>query len=246
MELANKIKSEKDLAAKFIDHFEGFDIYPEVCVPNSGRICDIVLKAGKMIFAIEVKMAFNITVIYQALNNKSFAHLSYVAVPRPSKASGYRNIEAELLCKHLGIGILYYDHGGSFSVNCMYNTKSRFQDSNWHTHVNEQVAPVYQRPAKVVKLHQWQKRSVAGSQSERLTDWKITIEEITQLINQKGGRVIASEFFKKNYYHYSSSQAARSSLAVYCRKGIIKAFRFEQGYITTKPIIVQPEQAKLL
>lgn len=82
------------------------------------------------------------------------------------------------------------------------------------------------------------KRSVAGSQSERLTDFKILMEEIADAISKGGDKVLAKDFFSKNKYHYSSSQSARYSIKSYCETGKIKIFRYENGYLTT----LAPEQ----
>lgn len=228
------IKTEVELAKKIIEHFEGFDIYPEVPVPYSGRICDIVLKMGKLIVAVEVKMTFNLAVIFQAYENIKFANFSYVAVPCPSKAAFYRNPQAETICKILGIGVLYYNNEllgthHKFYVHTIGNWRSRYTENK--TTVIEVVKPGYQRSIYSIVLKDWMKRSVSGSQSDRLTDFKITVEEITAEIKRQGGRVLAKDFFKQNQYHYSSSTAARSSIQNLCSRGIITAFRFEYGYI---------------
>lgn len=125
----SEIKTEQELAAKFIEYFDGWDIYPEVPVPYSGRICDIVMKMGAMIVAVEVKMTFNITVLYQAMHNQKFAHFSYIAIPAPKKD----HVEGILLCQYFGIGLLYYNKQALYQVGAMY--KYWRDDKSWHSNI---------------------------------------------------------------------------------------------------------------
>lgn len=232
--------SEAALAAKFIEYFEGWDIYPEVPVPQSGRICDIVMKMGKLIVAVEVKASFNITVLYQALHNQKFAHFSYIAIPAPK----CDNTEGILLCEHLGIGLLYYNPKSVYTVHALY--KYWQSGKSHYSNVKEKVEAAYKRPGLPITLKDWMKRSIAGSQSERLTDFKILMEEIAEAITRGGGKVLAKDFFAKNKYHYASTASARYSIKSYCESGKIKVFRYENGYLTTLPETVEPKQQNLL
>lgn len=220
--------SEADIALKLVEHFEGFDVYKEVHSPGGG-ICDIVVKIGHLIICIEVKKTFNVEVIYQAYRHRPHCHLTYVAIP---VLKHKRNWQAEELCKVLGIGVFYFN-----PERAVYSTSHRLKRyltfSNY-VHVNEQITPVYNRPGKAAfRLKEWMKRSVAGSQSERLTDFKVTVEEVTSLLHNKGGIVPCSQFFETAKYHYSSTKGAKLGLQRMCNAGVIKEFRFHKGYITT-------------
>lgn len=228
--MKNKTASEAELAIKFINHFEGCDIYPEVNCPGGG-IVDIVAKIGKVIIAIEVKNSFNTTVIHQAFRNFCFSNLSYVAVPRPSRGSHFRNTPAETICEELGIGVLYYDDMNSANPKILRFIRSKLGDDYQPSHIFEQVSPAYRRATKSITLHDWMKRSEAGSKNNRLTYFKITVEEITDVITRNGGKIEIDRVFNDKKFHYSTPKGARIGILDMISRGVITSFKQEGKFL---------------
>jgi hypothetical protein len=199
---------ETELAEKFIDFFDKFEIYKEV--PAHG-IIDFVAKSGPVTIAVEVKVSLNFDVIDQANKNKMYCTYSYIAVPRPKHYHfGYD------ICKMLGVGVIvYYEHPG------------------WKIgYITEQVAPAINRDAGHkwlrLKLEPYMMRSVAGSQNDRVTAFGNTVDEITNYIQRHPGCHI-KDCLNDIKHHYGSLSSARSCITHWCNAGIIKQFRIEKG-----------------
>ncbi|HSK39434.1 MAG TPA: DUF2161 family putative PD-(D/E)XK-type phosphodiesterase [Arenibaculum sp.] len=83
----------------------GFAVRGEV-----GRCDAVAVKDGTMI-AVELKLAFGLPVIHQAIDRQAVADLVYIGVARPSGATARRTWERQLpdtvrLCRLLGLGLL--------------------------------------------------------------------------------------------------------------------------------------------
>lgn len=193
---------ETELAKHFTDYLSDYDLYFEV--PWDG-IVDIVARKAPINIAVEVKTTFSLKVIEQALSHRPYFHYSYVAVPLT------KNIDmARRVCKDYGIGILAYDHSRG---------------------VMETIKPVLNRKAVFKGCPpDYCKRSIAGSQSGRMTAFKATCEAIVKYITRRGEGIEAKTVLKGiEHMHYTSFSSAKSSLKKYCDNGVIKDFRIENG-----------------
>ena len=200
-----KVK-ESDIALPFISFFEddGYEIYKEV---QAGGIIDFVAVKGKIKVGVEVKTSFSFAVMEQAHRNKAWCHYCYVAVPRGKwGVDGFKRG----LCEHLGIGVLTLNKWG------------KVQEEVW-AHVN--------RPLLDLKLFDYQKQSVAGSQNDRMTHFKATIEELKQYVVKHPGCTFNECFRELNYmhYNYTTPSSAKSCIANYIREGIVTGIRLDNG-----------------
>jgi hypothetical protein len=196
---------ETELAQKFIDYFSDFEIYKEV-LSNAG-CCDIVVKDHHIITAIEVKTCFNFKVVEQAISNKRCYHYSYVATPtNPNRIQ-------EMICDKFGIGILVYD-----------------KECYWEP-VYEKLRAVFNRKIKQPKLEEYMKRSVAGSQHERITKFSNTVDEIKNFLKRSGPIKLSELFTKTMKYHWSSHHSARNCFTEYVRRKIIKGIEIKDGVV---------------
>jgi hypothetical protein len=100
-------RRESDLYAPVKFHLEalGYTVRGEV-----GR-CDVVGVSGDSMVAVELKLAFGLPVLYQALQRLPSVDLVYVAVAVPEGRSARRNWDAQVpdavrLCRMLGVGLL--------------------------------------------------------------------------------------------------------------------------------------------
>ena len=98
---------ESDLYAPVKQHLEslGYTARGEV-----GR-CDIVAVSGETMIAVELKLTFGVTVLYQALQRLPSVDLVYVAVAvaagRKARGNWDSQVpEATRLCRMLGVGLL--------------------------------------------------------------------------------------------------------------------------------------------
>jgi hypothetical protein len=98
---------ESDLYGPVKRHLEaaGYVVRGEV-----GR-CDVVGVCGDSIVAVELKLSFGVTVLYQALRRLPAVDLVYVAVAVPDGRIARRNWDAQTadatrLCRRLGVGLL--------------------------------------------------------------------------------------------------------------------------------------------
>lgn len=199
---------ETELALKIIDYYSGWDIYKEV---PSGGIIDIVCKKENVVTSIECKMQLNFDVIGQAYKNIPYVNFSYIAVPERKTRTFAFNV-----CKDYGIGILFCSSRGR---------------------VEEVLRPKYFRHKSAIKLEPYMKKSEAGSQNNRVTAFKNTIDEIEILLKRKGGRAHITEIFRKDsYFHYSSCSSARQAIKnlLQGRKNVIENFYFDKGFLILK------------
>lgn len=194
---------ESDLALKFIAYFsDGYDVYKEV---PCGGIIDFVAVCGKVRTSVEVKTSFSFKVIEQALANTHHCHYSYVAVPIESR---YKHDFQIKLCEMLGVGVLAINKRGD---------------------VKEVAKAKLHRTVKnYIKLHDWMKESVAGSQSDRMTAFKNTVREITNQLRHQDGQHIDAVLSKVKH-HWATLTSAKSCIYQWCRSGVIKEFRLEKG-----------------
>jgi hypothetical protein len=193
---------ETELAEKFIAYFSDFEIYKEV--PAAG-IIDFIVKNGIISMAVEVKLSLNFEVIEQANRNKYYCDYSYIAVPMPKK-KGF----AFDICAMLGIGVLTYDVFG----------------------VKEIVKPTRNRRHKfyAIELKDYMKRSVAGSQNDRMTPFKATIENMVRYIEMYPGCTL-KQCLENVDFHWSNISSAKACVYKWITEGVIKEFRIENNVL---------------
>lgn len=203
--------SESDIAQVVIDHFNDvFEVYPEV--PTSNGICDIIVKDKNIITAIEVKKSFSFDVLEQAIRNKTIAHYSLIAVPRFNNM-GFK----KQLCRDYGIGLILVD----IDV---------FNNNSIAGILTEQVA-LLNRHIHKPKLEEWMKRSVSGSKNDRMTAFKIMIEDLEHKLKRAGGAAEFEDIFDTSVSTYSSIHSAKNTLRSHVRNGVVKSFKFEGSKI---------------
>ena len=199
---------ETELAEKFIDYLSCYDLYFEVA--SGGGCVDIVaVTPDNLMISYEVKTSLNFRVIEQAFYNKPFFHFSYIAVPW---ARGTRF--QEMICRDYGIGILQYNPNA------------------WKGPVTQIVSPRLNRKAiiKSTRLHEYQKRSIAGTASngDRITPFKITVENMVTYVRRHPGCTM-KEMFSEISHHYHSDSGAIASTYQWLRRGVINQVVLNNG-----------------
>lgn len=192
---------ETELAQKFTDYLSCYDLYFEV---NAGGGCvDIVaVTPTGLTIAYEVKTSLNFKVIEQAIHNKPFFNMSYIAVP-------YSRLLwiQEQICRDYGIGLVRYNPRG------------------YKHQIEEAIKPALNRKAmtKYLRLHEYQKRSIPGTASngERITPFKITVENIEEYVRRHPGCSM-KEMIANIDHHYHRDSGAMTSIYKWINAGVIK------------------------
>jgi len=196
---------ETELAKKFIEFFnDKFEIYKEV--PAEGFI-DFVAVNGNIKIGVEVKLSLNFNVIEQALKNKKYCTYSYIAVPKPkNKHLGYK------ICEDYGIGILIYQNVGGYE------------------YIYEHIKPKVNRNSKYFKLdlQQYMKDSPAGTATDRITPFKLTMENMCRYIQRHPGCTL-KKCLEDVDFHWSNITCAKGCVYQWIKKGVIKEFKIENG-----------------
>lgn len=206
--------TEVELAKEFADYLSCYDLYFEV---NGGGGCvDIVaITPTKLAIAYEVKTSFNFKVIEQALRNKPFFHMSYIAVP-------YSHLLwiQQKICRDYGIGLIRYNPNG-------YKYK-----------IEEVIKPILNRKAmtKYLRLHEYQKRSIPGTASngDRITPFKITVENIGEYVRRHPGCSM-KEMISNIDHHYHRDSGAMTSIYKWLNAGIISNVNLINGKLFLAP-----------
>jgi hypothetical protein len=200
---------ETELAQHFVEYLSCFDLYFEV---DYYRSVDIVAVADNYAAAIEVKTSFNFKVLEQAISNAKYFHYSYIAVPYFGGSSFQQQ-----LCKDYGIGLLVYFH--------------------FENIVREIVKPKLNRHADLARLKkrvcERNKQSLPGSKSgdsTKITAFGVTVDNLTIYVMRHPNCTLKDAVEKINH-HYDTNQLARTNLAQWIRKGVIKNIEIEKGIL---------------
>lgn len=87
---------------------QGFEVKAEV------KSCDVMAVRGtESPIIVELKNGLTLQLIYQAIDRLSITELVYIAIARPKRAVP---LEAQKLCKRLGLGLLVVSKSGSVDV----------------------------------------------------------------------------------------------------------------------------------
>lgn len=230
--------TEAQLALKFIDHFAEFDIYKEV--PGGGGIIDIVAVKSSIRTAIEVKIHLSFDVMQQAYESKVQAHYAYAAVP----VKHWRLHPAQqALCHHYGIGVI----GCMELTNIKGHSLKTIKEHNLPTHeIREIIKPQLNRNPRKIYLHDYMKRSQAGSQTTRMTAFGYFVECFTTIVAKHIHGIEVKEAFEQmEFRHYRTASLFKNAVVGYCRTGVIKNIEFIAGkFHYKKP--QEPEQQSLL
>lgn len=212
--------TEADLALKFIDYFAEFDIYKEV--PGGGGIIDIVAVKTGIRTAIEVKIHLSFDVMQQAYEARNQCHFAYAAVPM--KEWGMHAAQ-KALCLHYGIGVM-----GFREIHNTYHGLGRNTKPPVYHEIREILAPKFNRHARKIFLHDYMKRSQAGSQSSRMTAFRYFVECFTAVVSRHRDGVDFKKCFEDlEFKHYRNVSLFKNAAALYCRTGVIKDIEFIAG-----------------
>jgi hypothetical protein len=103
---------------------QGFEVKSEV------KGCDVVAtREDEPVLIVELKQAFSLALLYQAVDRLSITDHVYIAIARPKHGVAQKSLK---LCRRIGIGLIVVSSAGSTEVLCdpvpyapRINTKKR-------------------------------------------------------------------------------------------------------------------------
>ena len=200
---------ETDLARAVVSHLRAlrWEIYPEVRPKGLKGCADIVAVQGPVVWVVETKLSFGLSVIEQAHDWRKYAHFVSVAVPWSE-----RTRMAEIICRRLGIGVLRVAPGAAIDERCL----PAFNGKALATRVKDGLTEKHKTYAEA-----------GNAQGRRYTPFRRTCEEVALAVAERPGLLLA-ELLDRVKTHYLNRASARTCLPRWIREGIVPGVRLER------------------
>jgi hypothetical protein len=206
--MSRAFRRETELARRVVEHLRAqrWEIYPEVQPRGMSCCADIVAVQGPVVWVVETKLSFGLSVIEQAHDWRRYAHFVSVAVPR----SG-RTRMAEIVCRRLGIGVLRVAP----------------------TAVDERCLPAFNRKALAGRIRdglseRHKTYALPGNaQGRRYTPFRRTCEDVAAAVQERPG-LLLGELLDRVKTHYLNRSSARTCLPRWIREGLVPGVRVER------------------
>lgn len=194
--------TEQKICEIITNHFSHADVYPEV--PCRGGIIDLVVLDKPLVIAIEAKTSLSMAVMEQAYER--LGHANYVYVATPSSPTRMQRI----FLSHFGIGCYKVDefYGGQ---------------------LHEMIKPKLFRKTTKLKLEEWMKKSVAGTQNNRTTPFGHFVEDLKNVLSGKKDGLTYKEAFESTYKYYLKETSFKSNVYQYINRGVITGIEISKG-----------------
>ena len=209
---------EEDFAATIVAWLRDthWEVYQEVEPRRNDGVADIVAVRAPLVWIVETKLSPTWELLHQATMWAHWAHYVSVAVPSLGGTKGHRAV-FEWYCRDRGIGIL--------------KTGSYDGKEHW---VDEEVAPRLERKAVYADLvvaalterHKDYARA-GNAKGLRYTPFQATCEEVRKAVERKPGLTL-KECIDGLEHHFHSTATARSAIAHWAKRGVVKGVRAER------------------
>lgn len=212
MKRRKPFESEEALAAHVVQWLEGqgYDVYQEVPLTQSGAAPDIIAVSGRIVWIIECKLSLGLSVLAQADGWRNRAHFRSVAVPETRDQA----FACEVAQK-LGIGVITL-------LNDPYSPQIK----------QKAPAQFFRRAAAnltLAKLKPEHKTfAKAGTASgHRFTEYRSTCESVRIVVQREPG-ITLTELMTRVTTHYASPATARSTLVQRIEQKLVPGVRLER------------------
>ena len=196
---------ETEVAKLSMPYFKdlGWEIYQEVQLQHGGIIFDFVFKRGKIIGIGEVKNNFSWKLLDQCVERKFYANFVWAITPNVKHGS-----IIEQTCHAFGIGWI--------TTPCLQQRVCPILNRKALTHYFDGV------------LHEQHKTyaEAGNAKSERWSPFKQTCENVVEIVNNKPG-IKMKDLMKKLDHHYANDATAKSALATWGWKGMIRGVKLK-------------------
>ena len=200
-------KNESELAEVVIGWLENqkYDVYQEVELRNASGIADIVAVQNKIVWVIECKLSFGLSVISQAFGWKPYANLVSVATP-PTRQRAF----GTHVLRKFGIGYLSTSDSVFESLKPEFSRKAR-RDS-----ILKVLSQEHKTYAKAGNNH-----------GMRWTPFQSTCRNVLNEVRTNPG-INLKTLIESISTHYGSTNTARQCLRIWIEKGVVPGVRFER------------------
>lgn len=209
MNLKRWPETETQLAEKVVDWLnnQGWDVYQEVQPFAYGNVADIVAVRGALLWVIETKRVLNMKVIQQACNWQGRANFISVATPRTQR---YAIMEKFL--RYLRVGHIEVDeaHDPSEYIFPPLNRRK-------HERLRDCLSEEHKTYAKA-----------GNAEGKRWTPFQGTAQAVKHFVSLNPG-CTTKEIIENVKTHYGCSTTARSCIAQYIQRGIIKGIKCDNS-----------------
>lgn len=214
--------TEADLCRCLVANLdESWEVYQEVQVAAGGRVADLVMEKGGLLWVVEVKCQLSWQLLDQALDWFPSAHLVSIATPprRGGMRSGRRAIEYVL--RQMGLGWLVVQPDA---------TNSR----SWRQQVQQRVRGRYHRPyrpnarrladALTPERQTWCEAGTPGG--GQYTPFKATCAGLAGYVADHPG-VSLRDAFRQIRHHYASLNSACGAMRTWLLEDKVAGVRLE-------------------
>ena len=194
--------SEVDLAKPVIEWLlaQHWEVYQEVQLHYGGSIADVVALKNNIMWVVECKTSFTLTVLEQALHWNS--HYRSIAVPSAKNEKG--RTFANMVASDYGIGVFELtEYGGEWHVNDRIPPKLQRQ--------NTYFVKNYYLPRMTEEQKTW--AEAGNNHGDRYTPYQSTMKEVKWFIKNHPGCTIGEIYKELGKCHYSSDQSAKGSIS---------------------------------
>ena len=209
-------ESEVELAKPLIAWLEDqrWEVYQEVQPQNCGYTADIVAVQNNLVWIIEVKKTFGLTVMEQAHRWGGFGNYISVAVPVSKNMSA-----GCYFLKQEGIGVLTIVKPNDYNAprDCVFELLS----PKLNRRINDAMIKTLTPEHKVYA-------EAGNANGKRLTPFKQTCRKVWNVVKLKPG-ISMKELIDRIDTHYSSTACARSCLAQWIQAGKVGGVRAERN-----------------
>lgn len=202
--------TEQELAAVVVAWLaaDGWEVFQEVEPRRRGICADIVARRAGIIWIIEAKLHFGLTVLGQAHRWLQMAH--FVSVATPSLGRDYTFCRQ--LLKQMGIGSL------------RVQTQGKYVSVDEVPRLNRRILPYVAESLR----EEHKTFAVAGNnRGHRFTPFQATCVEIRKIVEANPG-IVMSALMKELKHHYANDTTARACIRKLGEAGAIEGIRLER------------------
>ena len=210
---------ESDLSQPTVSYFENLD-YTVNCEVKG---IDIVARKDDYLIAVELKLSFNMTLLFQVMDRLKFADEVYVALPKPKRRSKDLTKVCQL-AEILNFGILLVDMGIAPHAEPLYtpHPKGKPRDNKRKRTAQKEAAgrsiELNKGGVRSIKIiTAYREKCLAAAAIMYLKD-KITAKELRsdygfdKTISQALKRDYYNWFEKTDEYHYRLTEKAQAEI----------------------------------
>lgn len=210
--MSKKFANESELAERIVQWLENqhWEVYQEVQCDANGAIADIVAIQRGLVWVIEAKKSLGFAVLSQAHAWLPYAHFISVAVPQVKRSHREHRFLWET-SRHYGIGVFHVNpniHCVDFGVDTVINP--RLNRRCGYKYITDSLTEHHKTFARA-----------GNAEGQHWTPFQQTCREISTYVREHPGATL-KELIANITTHYRCDSTARSCLAHWIRKGVVK------------------------